>query len=44
MTDVTPRKVLRSLTPAILLIAIAIVLGLILLFSSFFIVDQTERR
>ena len=43
MTDVTPRKVVRSITPAILLIAVAVVIGLILLFSSFFMVDQKEE-
>ena len=43
MTDVTPRKALRSITPAILLIAIGVILGLILLFSSFFMVDQKEE-
>ncbi len=43
MTDVTPRKALRSITPAVLLIAIGVILGLILLFSSFFMVDQREE-
>ena len=43
MTDVTPRKVFRKLTPAILLIAIGVILALILLFSSFFVVDQKEE-
>ena len=43
MTDVTPRKVFRKLTPAILLIGIGVILALILLFSSFFIVDQKEE-
>ena len=43
MTDVTPRKAFRKLTPAILLIAIGVILALILLFSSFFIVDQKEE-
>ena len=43
MTDVTPRKPLRKLTPALVWIAIAVVLGLILLFSSFFMVDQKEE-
>ncbi len=43
MTDVTPRKPLRKLTPALVWIAIAVVLGLILLFSSFFVVDQKEE-
>jgi membrane protease subunit HflK len=43
MTDVTPRTALRKITPAILLIAIGVVLGLILLFSSFFMVDQKEE-
>lgn len=43
MTDVTPRKPLRKLTPALVWIAIAVVLGLILVFSSFFVVDQKEE-
>ena len=43
MTDVTPRKVFRTITPAILLIAIGVILALILLFSSFFMVDQKEE-
>jgi membrane protease subunit HflK len=43
MTDVTPRKVFRKITPAIVWIAIGVILGLILLFSSFFIVDQKEE-
>jgi modulator of FtsH protease HflK len=43
MTDVTPRKVFRKLTPAIVWIAIGVILGLILLFSSFFVVDQKEE-
>ncbi len=43
MTDVTPRRALRTITPAILLIAIAVIIGLILLFSSFFMVDQKEE-
>jgi modulator of FtsH protease HflK len=43
MTDVTPRRPIRKLTPAILLIAIGVILALILLFSSFFIVDQKEE-
>jgi modulator of FtsH protease HflK len=43
MTDVTPRKVFRTITPAILLIAIGVILALILLFSSFFVVDQKEE-
>ncbi len=43
MVDVTPRKGNRKLTPALLLIAIGIVLALILLFSSFFVVDQKEE-
>ena len=43
MTDVTPRKAFRKLTPAILLIAIGVILALILLFSSFFVVDQKEE-
>ncbi|HVO40604.1 MAG TPA: FtsH protease activity modulator HflK [Spirochaetia bacterium] len=42
MTDVTPRKGPR-LTPALLLIAIGVVIALILLFSSFFVVDQKEE-
>ena len=43
MTDVTPGKGIRRLTPALLLIAIGVVLALILLFSSFFVVDQKEE-
>jgi membrane protease subunit HflK len=43
MTDVTPRKAFRKLTPPILLIGIGVILALILLFSSFFIVDQKEE-
>src|SRR5690242_20267992 len=43
MTDVTPRSNLRKLTPAVVLIAVAVVVGLILLFSSFFMVDQKEE-
>jgi membrane protease subunit HflK len=43
MTDVTPRKQLRRLTPAIVLIVIGAIVFLILFFSSFFIVDQTEE-
>jgi modulator of FtsH protease HflK len=43
MTDVTPRKSVRKLTPAILLIVIGVILALILLFSSFFVVDQKEE-
>jgi membrane protease subunit HflK len=43
MTDVTPRRVFRTLTPAALLIAIGVILALILLFSSFFVVDQKEE-
>ena len=43
MTDVTPRKTFRNLTPAIIWIAVAVILGLILLFSSFFMVDQKEE-
>jgi modulator of FtsH protease HflK len=43
MTDVTPRKSFSKLTPALVWIAIAVVLGLILLFSSFFVVDQKEE-
>jgi membrane protease subunit HflK len=43
MTDVTPQKVIRNITPAILLIAIGVILALILLFSSFFMVDQKEE-
>jgi modulator of FtsH protease HflK len=42
MTDVSPRRALR-LTPALILIAVAVVVGLILLFSSFFMVDQKEE-
>jgi modulator of FtsH protease HflK len=43
MTDVTPRKVFQKLTPAIVLIVIGAILALILLFSSFFVVDQKEE-
>jgi len=43
MTDVTPGRGIRRLTPALLLIAIGVVLVLILLFSSFFVVDQKEE-
>jgi len=43
MTDVTPRNAIRKLTPAIVWIAIGVILGLILLFSSFFMVDQKEE-
>jgi membrane protease subunit HflK len=43
MTDITPRKTLRNLTPAVIWIAVAVILGLILLFSSFFMVDQKEE-
>ena len=43
MTDVTPRKLFRNLTPALVLIGIAAVVVLILLFSSFFVVDQKEE-
>jgi modulator of FtsH protease HflK len=42
MTDVTPRKGIR-VTPALLLITIGVILALILLFSSFFVVDQKEE-
>ena len=43
MTDVTPSKVLRKITPAIVLIVIGAIIALILLFSSFFVVDQKEE-
>jgi modulator of FtsH protease HflK len=43
MIDVTPQKALKKLTPAIIWIVIAVVIGLVLLFSSFFIVDQKEE-
>ncbi len=43
MGDVTPRRVLRKLTPAHLFGAMGVILGLILLFSSFFVVDQKEE-
>ncbi len=43
MTDVTPRKAIRKITPAIIWIAIGVILALILLFSSFFVVDQKEE-
>ena len=42
MTDVTPRKGI-NMTPALLLIAVGAILVLILLFSSFFVVDQKEE-
>jgi membrane protease subunit HflK len=42
MADSAPRKALR-LTPALIWIAIGVVLALILLFSSFFMVDQKEE-
>jgi membrane protease subunit HflK len=42
MTDVTPRT-RPTLTPALLLIGIGAVLFLILVFSSFFVVDQKEE-
>ncbi|MGA2641511.1 MAG: FtsH protease activity modulator HflK [Spirochaetia bacterium] len=43
MTDVTPRKAFRTITPALVWIAIGVILALILLFSSFFMVDQKEE-
>ncbi len=43
MGEVTPRRVLYKMTPAHLFGAVGVVLGLILLFSSFFIVDQKEE-
>jgi len=43
MTDVTPGKGIRRLTPALLLVVIGVILVLILLFSSFFVVDQKEE-
>jgi len=43
MTDVTPRKALRNLTPPVIWTAVGVILGLILLFSSFFMVDQKEE-
>lgn len=43
MTDVTPSKVLQKITPAIVLIVIGAIVALILLFSSFFVVDQKEE-
>jgi len=43
MTDVTPRNTFRKVTPALVWIAIGGILGLILLFSSFFMVDQKEE-
>jgi len=42
MSDVTPRKAFR-VTPALLWILVGVVLGLIFLFSSFFMVDQKEE-
>jgi membrane protease subunit HflK len=43
MSDVTPRRVLRRVTPAMVLVVIGVVILLIIIFSSFFIVDQTEE-
>ena len=43
MIDVTPRRGARGFTPTLLLVAIGVVLALILLFSSFFVVDQKEE-
>jgi membrane protease subunit HflK len=43
MMDVTPRNTFRKLTPAIVLIVIGAIVFLVLFFSSFFIVDQTEE-
>ena len=43
MRDVTPRDWLKSLTPRMIVIGIAVILALIVGFSSFFIVDQTEE-
>jgi membrane protease subunit HflK len=43
MRDVTPRAWLKSLTPRMIVIGIVVVLALIVVLSSFFIVDQTEE-
>ena len=43
MSDTAGRRTIRKLTPAILIIAVAVVVGLILVFSSFFVVDQKEE-
>jgi membrane protease subunit HflK len=43
MIDVTPQKAIKKLTPALVWIVIAVVIGLILMFSSFFMVDQKEE-
>ncbi|HET6485634.1 MAG TPA: FtsH protease activity modulator HflK [Spirochaetia bacterium] len=43
MSDGGARRTVRKLTPAILIIAVAVVVGLILVFSSFFVVDQKEE-
>ncbi len=42
MSDATARRKLR-LTPALIWIAVGVVIGLIFLFSSFFVVDQKEE-
>ena len=43
MSDGGARRTVRKLTPAILIIAVAVIVGLILVFSSFFVVDQKEE-
>jgi membrane protease subunit HflK len=43
MADASSRKTLRKVTPALLLIGVGVILALILLFSSFFVVDQKEE-
>ncbi len=43
MVNVTPRAWMQKLKPSMIVIGIAVILALILLFSSFFVVDQTEE-
>jgi membrane protease subunit HflK len=43
MRDVTPQEWLRGLTPRMIIIGIGVIIALIVAFSSFFIVDQTEE-
>jgi membrane protease subunit HflK len=43
MRDVTPRAWLQSLKPRMIVIGLAVLIALILAFSSFFVVDQTEE-
>ena len=40
--DVTPGRVPRQVTPKVILIVVIVILALITVFSSFFVVDQTE--